>query len=64
MQDIANAFGVKRKDAKRLVLRLCFGGTVEGWKKDENIEVKEDLQFLKDFIKQLRDIAEVFKEHY
>jgi hypothetical protein len=63
LQDIANTYGVKRKDAKRLMLRLCFGGAVKNWKEEENINVEKDLPFLEEFSKQLKDIAEDFKKH-
>ena len=58
LNNIATAYGVERKPAKRLMLRLCFFGTFKGWCNELNVVDKKPLDFITNFERELRDIAE------
>ena len=45
------------------MLRLCFFGKVQGWKRDNNITSSDDLPFLIMFSDELVRIAETVKKH-
>jgi len=51
-------YGVNRVLAKKLFLRLCFSGTVIGWKKEFEIDTEKDITFAINFTKEMENIAE------
>ena len=63
LQEIMKCYNVKRNEAKTLMLRLCFFGKVQGWKRDNNITSSDDLPFLIMFSDELVRIAETVKKH-
>ena len=63
LQSISDAYGVAKNVAKKLMLRLCFFGTVAEWRKENNIDEKvKDPPFLQQFSNQLSSIALKVKE--
>jgi phage/plasmid-associated DNA primase len=63
LSDIMKTYDVSRSSAKKLMLRLCFFGSVQEWKKENDINVQHDLPFLQMFKQQLESIALYVKEH-
>jgi hypothetical protein len=61
LKEITDYYGVTRSKAKKLMLRLCFFGSVEQWKKDNNIVTLDDLQFPQMFRNELNQIANTIK---
>jgi phage/plasmid-associated DNA primase len=59
---ISTAYNVSRTKAKKLMLRLCFFGSVEEWKSENGIKATEDIPFLSQFRNQLNFIAMQVKE--
>lgn len=62
LKDICEHYDVSRGCAKKLMLRLCFFGTVEGWKLENQKHCSSDLVFLTAFTKELETIAEKVKK--
>ena len=60
LNDIATTYGVERKPAKRLMLRLCFFGTSRGWCNELNIAGKEPLDFITNIERELQDAYKKF----
>lgn len=56
LDEISEKYNVSNKIAKKLMLRLCFFGTFEGWAKDNNIDL-QPMEFINGFINELRAIA-------
>jgi len=55
-KDIATHYKCKGDIAKNLIIRLCFGGTINEWKKYWDIKVNEDMTFVKKFEQDMEDI--------
>ena len=62
LNNIATAYGVEKKVAKKLMLRLCFFGTFKGWCKELHLSGKEPLGFITNFERELRVIANRTKQ--
>jgi phage/plasmid-associated DNA primase len=62
LENIVKTYSVTRCCAKKLMLRLCFFGSVQEWKKENNISVQQDLPFLNFFKQQLESIANYVKQ--
>lgn len=63
LNNIMDHYDVSRNSAKKLMLRLCFFGSVQEWKKEKNINKSTDLPFLEMFKQQLESIALYVKTH-
>lgn len=63
LAQVTNAYGVSRNSAKKLMLRLCFFGSVEEWKRENEVTSPIELPFLTLFRNQLNDIANNIKKH-
>lgn len=61
LKEISDEYSVKQKFAKKLILRLCFWGTFKGWCHEVKISDVEPNQWLNNFIRELREIADEFK---
>jgi len=55
-KDIATHYKCKGDIAKNLIIRLCFGGTIDKWRKYWDIKVNEDMPFVKNFEQDMEDI--------
>lgn len=62
LHSISETYNVFRNKAKKLMLRLCFFGSVEEWKKENGINTTEEIPFLSLFRNQLDFIALKVKE--
>ena len=60
--EVQNHYGVDRDTAKQLFIRMCFFGTYYGWCKINKIANKQPLEFITDFERELKDIAERVKK--
>ena len=61
---IAKHYDIKRDDSKKLILRLCFFGSVMGFLEQNKINGKKnDYPFLIGFKKELEQIVGDFKKH-
>lgn len=60
--EVQNHYGVERKEAKELFIRLCFFGTFSGWCLDNNLQGKKPLEFITNFERELKTIAEIAKK--
>lgn len=60
---VAAEYNVSEKLAKDLFIRLCFGGTFDGWLKENNLSGgnREPTQFIKWFASELNSIATLVK---
>jgi hypothetical protein len=57
---ITNRYGVSTGSAKELVVRLCFGGSISEWRKDNSVdETVEDLDLIKGFHGEVHHIMNV-----
>ena len=63
LAQVTNTYGVSRNNAKKLMLRLCFFGSVEEWKRENEVTSPIELPFLTLFRNQLNDIANHVKKH-
>ncbi|RYG94870.1 hypothetical protein EON65_56815 [archaeon] len=61
LTNIRTHYQVSRDEAKELMLRLMFNGTVAGWKNDNHIAREDDLEYLVNFMKELKAIAETIR---
>ena len=55
-------YHVDTKKAKRLMLRLCFFGTFQGWCDKNQIEKAQPLPFITNFEREMKEIANQTKE--
>lgn len=62
IENVKSEFSVERKKAKKLFLRLFFSGTLEGWKKDNNITNPQTPPFVSMMESELRRLADIFKK--
>ncbi len=62
LDKIATHYEVDRSVAKELMIRLCFGGSIQKWKETCNVRKQQDLQSLIDFKEQLNEIAEKIRK--
>ena len=62
LQQVQEHYGVSREQAKGLFIRLCFFGTYWGWCIENKIVNKPALEFITDFERELKDIAERVKK--
>lgn len=61
---LSNKYKVSTNKIKKLFLRLCFFGTFEGWKNDNNLDENfKPTKFINAFINNLKDIAATIKEY-
>jgi hypothetical protein len=58
LQEITDTYDVDVKNAKKLMLRLCFFGTFKGFCDDNNLLRVSASQFILEFQKELQEIAE------
>ncbi|RZJ98661.1 MAG: hypothetical protein EOO46_24830 [Flavobacterium sp.] len=63
LTSIKTHYNVTRDQAKELMLRLMFNGTVAGWKHLFHIKREDDLEYLVNFMKELNSIAESIRPH-
>ena len=63
--EIKNRYGVSTGSAKELVVRLCFGGSISEWRKDNNVgESVEDLDLIKGFHGEVQHIMTVLARSF
>ena len=63
LAELMATYDVDRKDAKGLMLRLCFFGTFEGWQKENKLpETIKPTQFIVWFERELEFIADLTKK--
>jgi len=62
LQNVVDAYGVTRNDAKGLFIRLAFFGTFYGWKEELNLGDVGAIDFIISFQKELQLIAEIVKK--
>jgi len=62
LNSVQQHYGVSRDQAKQLFIRLCFFGTYWGWCLENKIANKPPLEFITDFERELKDIAERAKK--
>jgi putative DNA primase/helicase len=62
LENISECFDVEIKKAKKLMLRLCFFGTFEGWAREQGVN-KQSIQFIGEFTNELNSIAKVIRTH-
>lgn len=60
--EVQNHYGVNRNTAKELFIRLCFFGSFIGWCIENKISNRKPLEFITDFERELKDIAEKVKK--
>jgi hypothetical protein len=60
LSQVMKSFNVAREDAKKLFLRLSFFGKVKPWCDELKIK-KTNCEFIQNYIKELTNIAEEFK---
>jgi len=60
--EVQQHYGVNRDTAKGLFIRLCFFGSFIGWCIDNKIQNRKPLEFITDFERELKDIAEKVKK--
>ncbi|RYG95910.1 hypothetical protein EON65_55215 [archaeon] len=61
LEQIMNHYEVSRNKAKKLMLRLMFTGTVQGWKIEEKVEKKANLEYLNNFTRELLSVAQTLR---
>jgi hypothetical protein len=61
LEEIASKYNTTKKNAKKLILRLCFFGTFKGWREELKIE-GDETPFITEFKKELCTIAEQMKK--
>lgn len=61
LSEISQSMNVSIKTAKKLMLRLCFFGTFEGFCKENGLKDIQEPIFIKKFVKELNSIAEATK---
>jgi len=57
LQEVMDFYNVKRWRAKVLFINLINQGSLYNWKKNNNVEVKEDLDFVLNFDKEVKQIG-------
>jgi phage/plasmid-associated DNA primase len=63
LKEVCDNYSVSRQQAKKLFIRLSFMGTTYGWCKMCNIPTETNqTPFIKGFINELKNIAEIIKE--
>lgn len=62
LNEVQEHYSVSRDQAKQLFIRLCFFGTYYGWTIENKIVGKPALEFITDFERELKDIAEKIKK--
>lgn len=60
--EVQQHYGVSRDIAKGLFIRLCFFGSFVGWCIENKIANRKPLEFITDFERELKDIAERVKK--
>ena len=65
IQETMDKYAVNKTQAKKLFTRLCFGGTFNGWKVDNDIEFKvKPTAFIEEYTRELNIIInKVFDEN-
>lgn len=58
--ELATLYSVSNKKIKKLFLRLCFFGTFDAWKREQNV-IGEASPIINEFVQNLQDIAEVIR---
>lgn len=61
LKQVQDHYGVSRDVAKGLFLRMCFFGSFTGWCLDNKIANPKPLEFITDFERELKDIANKIK---
>ena len=61
LEQVQQKYGVDRQLAKDLFIRICFGGTFEGWSKENCIQ-KYPTEFIVLFERELEDIVKRIKK--
>jgi len=62
LAEVQQHYGVSRDSAKGLFIRLCFFGSFVGWCIENKIANRTPLEFITDFERELKDIAEKVKK--
>jgi phage/plasmid-associated DNA primase len=62
LAEVQQHYGVNRDIAKGLFIRLCFFGSFVGWCIENKIANRKPLEFITDFERELKDIAERVKK--
>ena len=62
LKEIVDTYLVDRKSAKKLILRLCFFGTFDGWCREQNKSGEVKNTWITNFVRELHDIATHLKE--
>lgn len=63
-EEITKHYNCKPDVAKNLIIRLCFGGEIAEWRKDWDITVEKDLDFVLGFEREMKDIREIHALHF
>jgi hypothetical protein len=61
---IAEYYECSEKIAKDLIIRLCFGGGINKWRKYWGITKETDLAFVKGFEADMKDIREIYANKF
>ena len=63
--DIADHYSVSTDIAKELMVRLCFGGSIQKWRKDFKVDKsKESMDFVKGFYNDVQSIMNTHAKEY
>jgi len=57
-KNIEDHYNCKPDVAKNLIIRLCFGGEIGEWREYWELNVEKDLDFVKGFEKEMKEIRE------
>ena len=62
LNEIMNAYKVSRKQAKNLIIRLCYGGLFEDWCKSNDVYCEGVLEWVEGLTKELNNISNIVWE--